>query len=181
MTGSTICTRTASRYPSDAVIVIAGDTVSLGYYRQPELTATAFLLIDGPNGRERAYRTGDSGRLADGWLFFSGRLDFQVKLHGYRIEIEDIEANLQRLPEVQRAVVMAVPRRDSPGTVLHLKAAVQLRGPLPDNPLRTTLHLKAQLRELLPDYMVPKVFSYVTDIPLTANGKADRSKLMARR
>ena len=120
-------------------------------------------------------------RLVDGMLFFAGRLDFQVKLHGYRIEIEDIEANLHRLPEVQRAVVMPVQRPGSPGTVLHLHAAVQLRGPLPANPLRTTLRLKDQLRELLPDYMVPKVFTYVKDIPLTANGKADRSKLLALR
>jgi D-alanine--poly(phosphoribitol) ligase subunit 1 len=162
-------------------IVIAGDTVSLGYYRQPDLSEKAFLLVDGPNGPERAYRTGDIGRVEDGMLHFSGRLDFQVKLHGYRIEIEDIEANLRRLPDIQQAVVMAVERPDAPGTVMHLHAAVQLRGPLPERPIRTTMRLKSQLKMLLPEYMVPKVFSYVTEIPLTANGKADRTKLMASR
>lgn len=160
-------------------IVIVGDTVSLGYYQQPDLSEKVFLLLDGPNGPERAYRTGDTGRIEHGMLHFSGRLDLQVKLHGYRIEIEDIEANLGRLPDVYRAVVMAVERSGAPGTVLHLHAAVQLRGQVPDNPLRTTMRLKSQLKQLLPDYMVPKVFTYVTDIPLTANGKADRSKLMA--
>jgi D-alanine--poly(phosphoribitol) ligase subunit 1 len=160
-------------------IVIVGDTVSLGYYLQPDLTEQVFLLVEGPNGPERAYRTGDSGRIEDGMLHFLGRVDFQVKLHGYRIEIEDIEANLRRLPEVQRAVVAAVERPGAPGTVLHLHATVQLGGPVPENPLRTTLRLKNQLRRLLPDYMVPKVFAYVTEIPLTANGKVDRNKLMA--
>jgi D-alanine--poly(phosphoribitol) ligase subunit 1 len=158
-------------------IVIVGDTVSLGYYLRPELTEQVFLLVDGPNGLERAYRTGDTGRIEDGMLHFSGRNDFQVKLHGYRIEIEDIEANLRRLPEVQRAVVAAVERPGAPGTVLHLQAVVQLGEPVPEHALRTTIRLKKQLRKLLPDYMVPKVFTYVADIPLTANGKVDRSRL----
>lgn len=166
---------------SPGEIVIAGDTVSLGYYRQPDLTQKAFVLVEGPHGPERAYRTGDTGRLENDMLHFSGRRDFQVKLRGFRIEIEDIEANLRRLPDIQQAVVIPVERPDMPGSVSHLRAAIQLTGPIPDDPLRLTLRLKRELRRLLPEYMIPKVFSYVAEIPLTANGKADRTSLTASR
>ena len=162
-------------------IVIAGDTVSLGYYLRPDLTGRSFLRLDGRGGPERAYRTGDAGRSEDGMLHFLGRLDFQVKLHGYRIEIEDVEANLRLLPDIEQAVVTAVERADAPGSVKHLQATVQLKGPPPRDPLRTTVRLKRELRLLLPEYMVPKVFSYVTEIPLTPNGKIDRSKITGSR
>ena len=154
-------------------IVIAGDTVSLGYLGQPELTAEQFTVVDG----QRAYRTGDAGFLRDGMLHFAGRIDFQVKLHGYRIEIEDIETNLRSLPDVQHAVVLPVTKEDG-GPISHLHAFVQLPE-VPESPLRATVALRKQLKGLLPDYMIPKSFSYVEAIPLTANGKADRTALRA--
>ena len=154
-------------------IVIAGDTVSLGYLGQPELTAEQFTVVNG----QRAYRTGDAGFLRDGMLHFAGRIDFQVKLHGYRIEIEDIETNLRSLPDVQHAVVLPVTKEDG-GPISHLHAFVQLPE-VPESPLRTTVALRKQLKGLLPDYMIPKSFSYVEAIPLTANGKADRTALRA--
>lgn len=152
-------------------IVIVGDTVALGYLGRPDLTAQVFEQIDG----QRAYRTGDAGWLADGQLHFAGRLDFQVKLHGYRIEIEDIEANLRRLPGISGAVVVPV-RRDSSDAVDHLVAVVQLDGPLPESALRRSVADKKLLRELIPDYMVPKLFRYVSQLPMTANGKVDRRR-----
>ena len=153
-------------------IVIAGDTVSLGYFGQPELTAERFTTVDG----QRAYRTGDAGFLRERMLHFAGRIDFQVKLHGYRIEIEDIETNLRTLPEVQHAVVLPVSKEGGP--ITHLHAFVQLLE-VPESPLRKTVALRKQLKELLPDYMIPKSFSYVEAIPLTTNGKADRAALKA--
>ena len=153
-------------------IVIAGDTVSLGYFGQPGLTAERFTTVDG----QRAYRTGDAGFLREGMLHFAGRIDFQVKLHGYRIEIEDIETNLRTLPEVQHAVVLPVSKEGGP--ITHLHAFVQLLE-VPESPLRKTVALRKQLKELLPDYMIPKSFSYVEAIPLTTNGKADRAALKA--
>ena len=110
-------------------------------------------------------------------LHFAGRIDFQVKLHGYRIEIEDIETNLRSLPDVQHAVVLPVTKEDG-GPISHLHAFVQLPE-VPESPLRTTVALRNQLKGLLPDYMIPKSFSYVEAIPLTANGKADRTALRA--
>ena len=83
-------------------------TSSLGYVNRPDLTARAFAEHDG----QRAYRTGDAGHFEGDLLFFEGRLDFQIKLHGYRIELGDIEANIHRLHDVQDAVVMPVMRDD---------------------------------------------------------------------
>ncbi len=157
-------------------IVIVGDTVSLGYHRRPDLSAAAFESIDG----ERAYRTGDSGQLRDGMLYFGGRMDFQVKLHGYRIELEDIEANLRQAVGVRHAVVLPVERPGVPGVVQYLRAFVQLDGPLPESPLKRMIALKRELADLLPDYMIPRVITFVESIPLTGNGKADRRALMAQ-
>ena len=111
-------------------IVIAGDTVSIGYLHRTDLTAAAFTTVDLDGVPTPAYRTGDLGHLApDGMLHFGGRLDGQVKLHGYRIELEDIENNLRRVDAVQQAAVLAI--RNAEGTVTHLHAFVQLA---PDGP-----------------------------------------------
>lgn len=160
-------------------IVIAGDTVSLGYWARPDLTRAAFGQVETTEGIQPCYRTGDAGYVRDGALFFAGRLDFQVKLHGYRIEIEDIEANLRRLGSVVNAVIVPMEAPGGLGTVSHLHAVVQLLGDLPASPLRTTIALKAELKGLIPDYMVPKSFSYVNRLPLTTNGKVDRRSVKA--
>src|SRR5262249_13976979 len=86
-------------------IIIAGANVSPGYIDRVDLTAAVFFELEGAPGM-RAYRTGDQGHMRDGLLFFDGRLDNQVKLHGYRIEIGDVEANIQLLPHVRDAVVI---------------------------------------------------------------------------
>ena len=75
--------------------MIAGPNVSPGYLGPPDLTEGVFSRVDGV----QAYRTGDLGRYADGWLYFEGRRDDQVKLHGYRIELGDVETNLRALAE----------------------------------------------------------------------------------
>ncbi len=151
-------------------IVILGDTVALGYLGRPDLSQRSFAPVDG----QPAYRTGDAGWFTGGQLFFGGRLDFQVKLHGYRIEIEDIEANLRRVPGVGQAVVVPVDKDGVPGSVDHLVAIIQPLGELPASALRRSLDDRKALRGLVPDYMVPKVFRYVAQLPLTPNGKVDR-------
>ena len=105
-------------------ILILGDTVSPGYFRQPELTSRAFFEEeDAEGGKIRGYRTGDAGWLKDGMLYYGGRIDLQVKLHGYRIELEDIENNLRRLPGVAHAVVLP---NEKDGRVSSLTAYVVL-------------------------------------------------------
>lgn len=161
-------------------IVIAGDTVALGYYHRPDLTERAFGWVDTPDGeRLWSYRTGDKGFLdEEGYLHFRGRLDYQVKLHGYRLEIEDIEAHLRALPGIQHALV--VPRYASDGqTVTSLHAVVQPEQLPEGSRLKAVVALKAELAQRLPDYMIPKTVEFTARMPLTANGKADRAAVAA--
>ncbi len=151
-------------------IVIAGPNVSLGYLHQPDLTAQAFRSLDGL----RSYRTGDMGHFADHLLFFDGRIDFQIKLHGYRIETGDIEANLQALNAVRDAVVLPVLKN---GAADYLAAFVILKSQSARSEFEESQSLKRQLSERLPDYMVPRKFVFLEQFPMTANGKADRRKL----
>jgi D-alanine--poly(phosphoribitol) ligase subunit 1 len=160
-------------------ILIAGDTVSIGYLHRPDLTTMAFTLVDVGGVPTPAYRTGDLGHLdADGMLHFDGRLDGQIKLHGYRIELEDVENNLRRVTGVQQAAVVAI--RNQAGVVTHLHGFVQLASPPEGGPLAVATALKKVLRAYVPDYMVPKLLTVVDRIPLTGNGKADRRALLAR-
>ena len=151
-------------------IVIAGKNVSIGYIHRPDLTSRAFYEINGM----RAYRTGDAGHYQDGLLFFDGRMDFQIKLHGYRIEIGDVEANLQALTIVQDAMVIPAMKN---GQADHLAAFVILKTRPNGSDFEITRGLKRELSERLPDYMIPRKFVFLEGFPMTTNGKADRRKL----
>lgn len=111
----------ASAAPGDkGEMTIVGDTVSPGYYQNPEKTAAAFFTTT-LNGRlVRGYRTGDVGYYGpDGLLYYEGRMDQQIKWHGYRVELGDIESNLVKLDGVGKAAV--VPKR-SGDQIKHLVA-----------------------------------------------------------
>ena len=151
-------------------IVIAGPNVSPGYLGREDLTEKAFFEMD----QERAYRTGDWGRLRQGQLFFEGRMDGQVKVHGYRIELGDLEANLRALPEIADAVVLPVLKQDR---IDSLAAIVVLAVEKAGSDFEMSAKLKNRLGERLPAYMIPRKFFYVDAFPMTANGKADRRKL----
>jgi D-alanine--poly(phosphoribitol) ligase subunit 1 len=151
-------------------IVIVGKNVSAGYIHRPDLTSRAFYEVNGM----RAYRTGDAGHYQDGLLFFDGRMDFQIKLHGYRIEIGDVEANLQALTIVQDAVVIPAMKN---GQADYLAAFVILKTRPNDSDFEIMRGLKRELSERLPDYMIPRKFIFLEGFPMTTNGKADRRKL----
>ncbi len=151
-------------------IVISGPNVSPGYLNRPELNETAFFHVDG----QRAYRTGDWGRYRDGMLFFEGRIDNQVKLHGHRIEPADVEANLRALAGVRDAVVLPVLKQ---GAVDSLAAFVILNDQPTRSDFQLACDLKAQMTERLPAYMIPRKFSFMKSFPMNANGKADRRRL----
>jgi len=151
-------------------IVIAGPNVSPGYLRRPELTAAAFF----EQGDRRAYRTGDQGRFRDGLLFFEGRMDSQLKISGYRIEVGDVETNLLALPSVIDAVVTPVIKN---GAAQSLAAFVVLSSRNEASHFELTQSLRRQLAERLPVYMLPRKFVFLDAFPLTANGKADRAQL----
>ncbi|MFJ8100278.1 D-alanine--poly(phosphoribitol) ligase subunit DltA [Lysinibacillus sp. NPDC096212] len=154
----------------DGEIIISGPTVSAGYLGAPDLTLKAFPTI----GDQRIYKTGDVGYEKDGYLFFSGRKDFQVKLHGYRLEIEEIEKQIGNLPAVASCVVIPISKD---GEIVSLSAFVVLREPLTDSAFKMTKQLKALLAEYLPSYMIPKTFKYIDALPLNTNGKVDRKGL----
>ena len=154
-------------------IYIGGAGLSLGYHDRPELTAQRFVddpFDDRPGAR--LYRTGDRGRwCADGLLEHLGRLDFQVKLRGHRIEPGEIEARLLAHPQVAHAVVAV--RKEASGDP-RLLAYVVPAADTPDaNALRT------HLRAALPEYMVPSHIQFLPSLPLAPNGKLDRAALPA--
>lgn len=153
-------------------IVIAGPNVSPGYLGRPDLTARAFYELDGL----RAYRTGDWGHTADGLLFCDGRMDNQIKLYGYRIELGDIESNLRALPAVRDAVVIPVTKNGRPES---LAGFVILNERPPGSDFEVSRVLRTQLGERLPAYMLPRKFIFLDAFPMTPNGKADRRQLAA--
>jgi D-alanine--poly(phosphoribitol) ligase subunit 1 len=153
-------------------IVIAGPNVSPGYVGRSDLTAQAFFELDGM----RAYRTGDRGYHQDGLLFCDGRIDNQIKLHGHRVELGDVEANLRSIEGIRDAVVLPILRNDRPDS---LAAFVILSERPPGSDFEVTQVLRSRLAHRLPAYMLPRKFVLVDRFPLTANGKADRRRLAA--
>ena len=155
-------------------IIIAGDTVSAGYFKRDDLTEKAFFNLEKAGKSYRAYRTGDKGYLDDdGNLYYEGRIDLQIKLNGYRIELEDIEKNLLQLKEISHAVV--VPNRKD-GKVRSLTAFV-MGDAQPSNPTLFSKSMKEKLREYLPSYMIPKKIIFLNQLPMNQNGKVDRKQL----
>ncbi|HVS00232.1 MAG TPA: amino acid adenylation domain-containing protein [Thermoanaerobaculia bacterium] len=155
-------------------LYIGGTVLSTGYARLPGMTAEKFvpdLWSAAPGGR--LYATGDRARCGrDGNLEFLGRVDQQVKVRGYRIELEEIEAALSRHPGVREAVVLA--REDVPGDKRLVGYVVPAGQPAP-----SPAELRAALQQTLPDYMVPWTFVLLDVLPLTSSGKVDRAGLPA--
>ncbi|MFZ1660558.1 MAG: amino acid adenylation domain-containing protein, partial [Paracoccaceae bacterium] len=143
-------------------LFVAGPGLARGYLNRPALTAERFIPDPyGPPGT-RLYRSGDLARvLEDGTLEYMGRADDQVKIRGFRIETGEIETALSAIPGVSGAIVLA---RNGKLVAWHCSdlAASDLRE-----------HLGREL----PDYMVPATFVALDKLPLTANGKIDRSAL----
>ncbi|WP_406346322.1 amino acid adenylation domain-containing protein [Streptomyces sp. NBC_00648] len=153
-------------------LCIAGTGLAEGYVNRPELTAEKFVahpLVAGA----RLYRTGDLARWnEDGEIDYLGRLDFQVKIRGNRVELGDIEYHLGAHAAVAECVVVA--RGED--------AAKQLVAYYRPGPGRTAdaADFKEHLRERLPSYMVPDFYVPIDDVPLTGSGKVDRNALMRR-
>jgi len=176
--GSTVVIRRPDGSAADdgerGEIIILGPNVSPGYLGRPDLTAAAFFTEDG----RRGYRTGDRGYAKNGLLFFEGRMDFQVKVRGHRIELGDVEAHVREVPGVVDAVVLPVERR---GVVDALAAFVVMREhPGDDGEFAASQSLRAVLATRIPDYMLPRRVEFLESFPITHNGKADRKALAAR-
>ena len=151
-------------------IVFSGICVGRGYVNDPERTRLAFMSDPHREG-QRLYRSGDYGRwLPERTVEFLGRRDTQVKIRGFRIEIGEIENTLVRLPGVGAAAVVVTEETDRSK---HLVAFYSGLRPLDAGVLRD------QLRESLPEYMVPSALHWREKLPLTDNGKIDRKVLTA--
>ena len=159
-------------------LFVIGNTVAKGYWGCDDLTKAAFHACpDSLAQGMRTYRTGDEvTRDPDGLYYYHGRYDLQIKLHGYRIELGDIEASLCALPEVHMACVLPFMRD---GAISHLVALIVPSDPSAPTGFALTKQLKRSVREMIPSYMVPRTFKYVDAFPLNPSGKADRKALAA--
>jgi amino acid adenylation domain-containing protein len=153
-------------------ICIGGAGLALGYVNASEPSAARFVdrSIAGSPAR-RLYLTGDRGRLRDdGALEFLGRLDRQVKIRGHRIELEEIEAAITRLPQVREAaVVMQGGTTDTRRLIAYVVRAKGEDG--------APLNLWSGLRSILPEYMQPASIVWLPSLPFNASGKIDRRAL----
>jgi len=152
-------------------LYIAGDGLARGYWRDPARTAVAFRA--GPAAGGRIYRTGDRARyLPDGTVEFLGREDLQVKISGFRVEIGEAEAALGGVPGVAACAVTAVGPRGEQRLVAFY---------VPEEGAGLTAgRIRAQLRGVLPGYLIPGRFVPLASLPLTGNGKVDRTALARR-
>lgn len=153
---------------------IAGSGLSPGYWRAPELTASAFGTLPGSPG-QRIYRTGDlASRSADGLHWFHGRSDSQIKSRGYRIELGEVETALHAVEGLRDCAVVAV-RSDSFEGWSICGAYV-----LHDGTELTPATIRRALGRAIPGYMVPTRWLALPALPLNDNGKVDRPALRAR-
>ncbi len=181
-------------------ICVAGNELALCYYNNEEATSKAFVEIQLENSSasddeskqlsERIYKTGDLGYRKDGLLYFAGRKDFQIKHNGHRIELEEIERAMNGLScvgqacciydmEKYRIVAYYTDSKDGAqnenvdagvSTEEKEKLAKQKAAALKKE-------IVAGLKDKLPEYMIPNVFRYLEEMPLSKNGKVDRNYL----
>ncbi len=150
-------------------LCLIGPNVSAGYYNEPELTNNTFeTLFEKKYYMKRMYHTGDIVKKVDNLLYFVGRKDNQIKHMGYRIELEEIEYALVKVPEVSQAAVIYYRKKIAYG-----KIAAFVVCPV------TTFETKIleQLRVLLPSYMIPQQVIIMDKLTTNANGKVDRKIL----
>ena len=153
---------------------ITGEGLARGYLNRAELTAEKFIPNPFSDDTEaRLYKTGDLARYRpDGNIEYLGRIDYQVKVRGFRLELGEIEAVLSQHQGVRDAVVVV--REDKPGSQSLVAYVVPSSKPAP-----TIAQLRRFLIEKLPNYMVPTAFVLLETLPLTPNGKVDRRALPA--
>lgn len=153
-------------------LYISGKQVGRGYLNNPALTQERF--IDDPfRPGHRMYKSGDRGRwLPDGKIEFAGRMDDQIKLRGYRIELKEIEKVVSQFSPISEACVLSRPNeQDEQELVLFYSA---------DQPVRAA-EISEHLAARLPAYMIPSHFQQLEALPLTPNGKLDRKRLMRQK
>ncbi|MGY1880771.1 non-ribosomal peptide synthase/polyketide synthase [Pseudomonas reactans] len=162
---------TPSPVGASGELLIGGVGLARGYHGRAAMTAERFVPNPFARNGERLYRTGDLARYrVDGVVEYIGRVDHQVKVRGFRIELGEIEACLREQRDVREAVVVAENDQLLAYLVTHTAISDADQGALRET-------LKAALRDVLPDYMVPAHMLFLARLPLTPNGKLDRKAL----
>lgn len=150
---------------------LLGPCVGLGYYNDAERTAVSFVQNKKVSYHQIMYKTGDLvQRAPNGYLYFKGRVDNQVKHMGYRIELEEIEAAFSSLPYINEVGVVYEKLSAELGQI---KAYVNL-----NNPLKEIKDIAEDIKKVLPPYMVPRKIVVMPFLPKNANGKIDRKQLL---
>lgn len=157
-------------------LCIAGDGVGKGYINDAELTKQKFITRQLQGKPEELYRTGDLGRLGkDGNFEYVGRVDHQVKVHGIRIELEEIETVLRQHPKMQEAIALV---KEAELGDQRIVAYVISKESISDREwTRVEEDLRRHVRLKLPKNMVPNTFIKLKEAPLNPNGKIDRIAL----
>lgn len=153
-------------------LCLIGPAVGCGYFNKPDLTTSSFIREDrihGKNDNRIAYRTGDivSFNAQDSKLYIYGRMDNQIKHMGYRIELEDIENAIMKIPSVTQACCIHKIRDGVSRISAFLAVSAEME----------TLLIKNELSKLIPVYMIPTNFIYLKELPKNKNGKVDRVAL----
>nr|WP_282081998.1 non-ribosomal peptide synthetase [Aquimarina algiphila] len=149
-------------------IYIGGAGLASGYLNREDLTKERFIINPFEEG-ELVYKTGDLGKwLPDGNIEFLGRIDDQVKIRGYRIELSEIESALDQIKTIKQSIVLA--KEDNKGNK-------QLTAYIVSDEKNDRLKIQDYLRTKLPDYMVPRSYIILKEMPLTSNGKVDKKSL----
>ncbi|MBF7017553.1 D-alanine--poly(phosphoribitol) ligase subunit DltA [Staphylococcus durrellii] len=163
---------TALDVTEEGELVITGNCVSVGYFKDEVRSMKAFK----DKGDNRSYYTGDKAIEKDGLWFVQGRIDYQIKLNGYRIELEEIEFQLRHLDAIREAIVVPIYNKDK---VSRIVGVITLNQEIQEDYSVNELshEIKEQLKHHIPAYMIPSKFKVIDLMPMTVNGKVDRRQI----
>ena len=154
-------------------LVVISNSVSSGYYNDKEKSEKSFFK-DERTGK-MGYKTGDLVFEQDGLLYYISRKDSQIKLNGFRIEVDDIARNLETLDYIKSSLVLPILKDEK---VSYLAAFIVVKKNTKLSGRELAVKVKKDLKTLVPSYMVPKKIKEIDKFPLNTNGKIDRKKLL---
>ena len=156
---------------SNGEIVIVGDQVFLGYLKAGIDEKKKYFKWKG----KRAYRTGDYGYIKNGYLYYSGRLDNQIKLNGYRIELDFINRVITKIDYIDSAITLGLKRKNIVKKII----SIIIINPIFSNErIYSKKMLLNQISKHIPKYMLPADIKTITAFPLNLNNKIDKEKLI---